>query len=44
MLANASVAFLMWGFPIDEKKQKEMRKILEERYLEEVESAQRPIP
>jgi len=38
LIANASIAFLMWGFPIDEKKQQEMRKILEERYRTEAET------
>ena len=41
---NMFVAFRMWGFPIGLKEQQELRKILEERIVEEVESVETIIP
>ncbi|KAB7739055.1 MFS transporter [Parvibaculum sedimenti] len=35
---NLFVAYMMWGFPIGLKEQQELRKILDERVVEEVES------
>ncbi|MEQ9146417.1 MAG: MFS transporter [Parvibaculaceae bacterium] len=40
---NLIVVLLMWGFPIDLEKQKELRRIIDERKVEEWESDQRPI-
>lgn len=37
-LCNIFVAYMMWGFPIGLKEQQELRKILDERIVEEVES------
>ncbi len=41
---NLFVAYMMWGFPIGLKEQEELRKILEERVVEEVESVETIIP
>jgi len=43
MVCNAMVVILMWGFPIDLAKQQELRRIIDERKVEEWESDQRPI-
>ncbi|HUD53470.1 MFS transporter, partial [Parvibaculum sp.] len=40
--ANLFVAFMMWGFPIGLKEQRELRKILDERVVEEFESMENP--
>ncbi len=40
--ANLFVAFMMWGFPIGLKEQKELRKILDERVVEEFETMENP--
>lgn len=37
-ICNLFVAYMMWGFPIGLKEQQELRKILDERVVEEVES------
>jgi len=40
MVCNLSVVAIMWNFPIDLEKQKELRKIIEERKVEEWEADQ----
>jgi Na+/melibiose symporter-like transporter len=39
---NLFVAAMMWGFPIGLKEQKELRRILDERVVEEAESVEQP--
>ncbi len=39
---NLGVACLMWGFPIGLEEQRELRRILDERIVEEAESVERP--
>lgn len=43
LVCNLMVVAIMWGFPIDLAKQQELRRIIEERQVEEWEADQRPI-
>lgn len=40
--ANLFVAYMMWGFPIGIEEQKELRRILDERLVEEAENTEAP--
>ncbi|HMM14278.1 MAG TPA: MFS transporter [Parvibaculum sp.] len=42
-LCNLCVTIIMWGFPIGLKEQQELRRILDERVVEEVEAVEAPV-
>lgn len=42
VICNLFVALVMWGFPIGLKEQEELRRKLDERFVEEVEQTERP--
>ena len=42
VICNALVALIIWGFPIGLKEQEELRRTLDERYVEEIEETERP--
>jgi Na+/melibiose symporter-like transporter len=42
VICNILVSAIMWKFPIGVEEQRELRRKLEERYVEELETGERP--